>query len=82
MKAEIVGPEFVDDIKLILSLIPQVDSEDKEAYNYMQGLLNYISTCEVNNSEVQKLITYLTEKDRRRGTNWQETFPWLKKYVV
>jgi len=82
MKAEILGPEFINDIKSILSLLPQVDKEDVEAYNYMQGLLNYVSASEVNNNEVQKLLTYLTEKDRRRGTNWQETFPWLKKYVV
>ncbi len=82
LKAEILGPEFAEDSKIILSKMPQVDNNDKEAYNYMQGLLNYITDAEVNNNEVQKLIIYLTEKDRRRGTNWQETFPWLKKYVV
>jgi len=28
-------------------------------------------------TEQQNLKTYLNEIDRRRNTNWRETFPWL-----
>ena len=27
--------------------------------------------------EIQKLYDFLNEMDRRRGTSWPKTFPWL-----
>ena len=38
------------------------------------------SSKDVNIAEVIKLITYLNEMDRRRGTQWEKVFPWLIKY--
>jgi len=82
LKPEILGPEFVEDSKKILALMPQNTAEDLQAYSYMQGILNYVTTSPINQIEIENLIIFLNEKDRRRNTNWQTTFPWLKKYVV
>jgi len=54
-------------------------------YNYMLGIANSIIQSQVDPVEINKLLTYLEEKDRRRGTDWKTLFPWLmeyKKYVV
>jgi hypothetical protein len=43
----------------------------------MHGLLYKTQLAKPNLREIQKLKTFLDEKDRRRGTSWQNTFPWL-----
>jgi hypothetical protein len=81
MKAHILGPdEFRQDVKKIMLLMPRNNDEDLLAYDYMKGILNQILVTEQDADEVKKLITYLDEKDRRRGTDWQSVFPWLTKY--
>jgi organic radical activating enzyme len=79
------GAEFKTDFDHILSLMPQNTDEDKITYKYMLGIANSIIQSEVNPTEITKLLTYLDEKDHRRGTDWETLFPWLleyKKYVV
>jgi sulfatase maturation enzyme AslB (radical SAM superfamily) len=81
MCADIFGPkQFADDITRILKLMPRLDNEDEIAYNYMKGIGDQILASEVNDIEIAKLIAYLDEKDRRRGTNWANVFPWLREY--
>ena len=81
MKSHILGPdEFRQDVEKIMSLMPRNNDEDLLAYDYMKGILNQILVTEQDADEVKKLITYLDEKDRRRGTDWQSVFPWLTKY--
>lgn len=81
MKANIFGPrEFAEDITKIMQLMPCNNNEDLVAYDYMKGILNQIAVTDQNTKEVKKLIVYLDEKDRRRGTNWESVFPWLVKY--
>lgn len=43
----------------------------------MRGIKAVIDTDVVNTDEIAKLHTYLDELDRRRGTNWRTTFPYL-----
>ena len=79
------GDQFKDDFDQILSLMPCVTDEDKITYDYMSGIANSIVQSDINPVEITKLLTYLDEKDRRRGTDWKTLFPWLveyKKYVV
>jgi hypothetical protein len=79
------GSEFKDDFDQVLSLMPQSTDEDKITYNYMLGIANGITQSQIDPGEINKLLTYLDEKDRRRGTDWKTLFPWLveyKKYVV
>lgn len=81
LKGEIFGnKEFVIDEETILSMMPQDTSEDKDAYKYMQGIFKQILAPTQNINEIRNLIIFLNEKDRRRKTNWRQTFPWLIKY--
>jgi organic radical activating enzyme len=84
LKSEIFGKhEFENDANNILKLMPQDTEENINAYQYMQGIFKQILSSETQNIEqIQNLIIYLEEKDRRRNTDWTTTFPWLKKYVV
>jgi hypothetical protein len=77
--------EFAESADYILKLMPTTTNEEQTAYNYMNGIFSEILTDNINIPEIVKLITYLDEKDRRRGTNWETLFPWLiryRKYVV
>ena len=47
----------------------------------MQGIANDILKAEINKTEILKLKTFLDEKDRRRGTNWKQIFPWLETEI-
>lgn len=67
---------FKDDIDKILA---SLDTPETQGYkNYMQSLFNSIKHAEPNPNDITVLKLYLTELDRRRGTNWKETFPWLE----
>jgi hypothetical protein len=86
MDAGIFGmDEFKDDFDCVLSLMPTGTAEEKMTYDYMSGIAGKIVKSKLDPVEITKLLTYLDEKDRRRGTNWHSLFPWLteyKKYVV
>jgi hypothetical protein len=83
MKAGILGGDFwKNNFDNILSLMPIVTDEDKVTKDYMNGIANNIINSQQDQLEIQKLITFLNEKDRRRGTDWQKTFPWLKQFNV
>ena len=78
LKAEILGENFFkDDTKKILDLLPNDTKQNKAAKEYMRGILNQINSAKTNKKEIENLIIYLNEKDRRRGTNWKNIFPWL-----
>jgi organic radical activating enzyme len=63
---------FASDVDKILECIP-----DSTARKYMHGLFCKIQEATPNIKEIQKLKTFLDEKDRRRNTSWKNTFPWL-----
>jgi len=69
---------FEDDFEIILNLMPVSTEKDQLAKKYMQGIADSIVKSQRNTSEILKLKTFLDEKDRRRGTNWRKTFPWLE----
>ena len=46
----------------------------------MTGIIAQFENSDFDSQEIKKLIVYLTEKDRRRGTDWEIVFPWLKEY--
>jgi organic radical activating enzyme len=77
--------EFSQDAEIILQLMSTKTEEDRNAVEYMKGIFSQILSAKLNRQEIAKLIVYLDEKDRRRGTNWETLFPWLigyRKYVV
>jgi hypothetical protein len=65
---------FDSDFDTILNLMPRDISWD-----YMNGIAQLISNSVRDDQEILKLRTFLDEKDRRRKTNWKQTFPWLNK---
>lgn len=83
MRPNIFGAGVFDkDFKTVLQLMPRDSEDDRRAYEYMSGIANEIEMAEINQIEIDNLIVFLNEKDRRRQTNWRTTFPWLTKYVV
>ena len=80
---KIFGKGFYNaDIDAILALMPNTTWQQKEAKKYLLGIQSYLDTCEYDQTSINRLATYLDELDRRRQTNWRNTFPWLEKYVV
>ena len=72
--------EFNEDFQKILSMMETETWRGASAKKYMQGLVDVYKKSIYNKEETLKLITYLTELDHRRNTNWRELFPWLIKY--
>jgi len=78
MNPDILDPEFFDPyFAKVLEAMPAETWQQQEARKYMQGVRQQIASTEKNITEINKLRTYLDELDRRRKTNWRETFPWL-----
>lgn len=72
------GKIFEDDFKRILELMPDETDQDKITKDYMQGIISRILASEPNIQEINKLKTYLIEKDRRRNTDYLSVFPWIE----
>jgi len=67
------------DFEKILSMMQTNTTEQREAKDRMIGIQKYLQSITKHNyAEIEKLHTYLDELDRRRGTNWQQLFPYLK----
>jgi pyruvate-formate lyase-activating enzyme len=75
MDPAILGPGVFDsDFETVLAQMP-----DGVSKQYMAGIFASIQNTKKNPVEMLKLKTFLNEKDRRRGTNWKQLFPWLAK---
>ena len=71
----ILGPGVFDkDFEQTIELMPNDIGKQ-----YMTGIAQSIQNSRRNPTEMLKLLTFLNEKDRRRGTSWQTVFPWLAK---
>jgi hypothetical protein len=70
---------FEKDFDRILELMPRITNEDLLSLQYMQGIVKHYSQSISDQNEMLKLKTFLDENDRRRGTSWTTTFPWLVK---
>lgn len=73
----IFGSVFDQDFESILSLMP--DDINKQ---YMAGIAQSIKTSQRDIEQIRNLEIYLNENDRRRGTDWKQTFPWLVKEIT
>jgi hypothetical protein len=83
LKINILGGDvFEDRWQEILGLMPQDTDENRLAWANMHGIyLKSRSTGPVP-EQIRNLLVYLDEKDRRRGTNWRELFPWLEQFTT
>jgi organic radical activating enzyme len=67
------------DFENIIAAMPHETIEQQEAIPRMIGLQRYLQKSVAHNhSEIKKLHVYLDELDRRRGTDWQKLFSYLK----
>ena len=58
-------------------MMPGNSAAELSSLEHMQGIIRQIQAGPRDVSRINDLKVYLTEIDRRRGTNWQELFPWL-----
>lgn len=74
----ILGPGFFhDDFDKIIALMDTSGDHARQSIEYMKGIQSTLDQrCEDIDSQ-QYLRLYLDEIDRRRGTDWSSTFPWL-----
>lgn len=75
------GGIFDQDFENILALMPSQTDQDCRARSYMQGISTHIASSVANHNAIDNLRHFLDEKDRRRGTSWKKTFPWLIKEI-
>lgn len=76
--ADIFGPGVFDqDFEHVLVAMPESTPDEVSSKEHMRGIMKQITTAPRNSDGIKKLKTYLTEIDRRRGTHWQDLFPWL-----
>lgn len=74
----IFGPGvFEQSFDRTLSLMPHDTDSQKNIREHMESIKLKISAQEKNAKKIQYLKVYLDELDKRRNTNWRETFPWL-----
>lgn len=78
MKPDIFGPDvFRDDIERTLSIMPEDNEQQRNIKEHFQGIAAKIASRPKNPEAIENLKVYLTEMDRRRGTDWTVLFPWL-----
>ena len=78
MVPDIFGPGvFEQDFESILSIMPEATPSDVSAKEHMRGIMKQITHRPRDQSRIDDLKVYLTEIDRRRGTDWTKLFPWL-----
>jgi len=78
MVPDIFGPGvFESDFERILSAMPDKTPSEISAREHMQGIMKQIIHKPRDQSRIDDLKVYLSEIDRRRGTDWTELFPWL-----
>ena len=77
MFVDIFGDIFREDFARALELKPTVTPEETASKNYLLGIAEQSAHPGPNVPEIQKLWDFLNEIDRRRGTSWPKTFPWL-----
>jgi sulfatase maturation enzyme AslB (radical SAM superfamily) len=68
---------YTEYIKEILDLNKEMYKHDNISSMYAEGIFNEIENSPAIPAKIQQLKEELDRLDSRRGTNWQETFPWL-----
>jgi hypothetical protein len=68
---------FESDFERICVAMPNHTEYDRVLVDHMAGIGRQISAAPRNLQQIRGLKDYLTEIDRRRGTDWKTLFPWL-----
>lgn len=69
---------FDEDLKTVLSLMPRGDQWVDSLYDYLEGVVKSINNSSpFNPLRLIAFRVFLDKMDKRKKTNWRETFPWL-----
>lgn len=76
----ILGTGYFDqEFAQILNEMPEETWQQKNAKSLLKGLQLEYNTQKRNPEQIENLLHFLNEMDRRRGLSWRTTFPWLVK---
>lgn len=76
----IFGSGFFDaEIDAVLNEMPNDTWQQQHARSLMAGLKTEFNTHARDPEQIENLLHFLDEIDRRRGLDWRATFPWLAK---
>ena len=73
---------FESDFERILEVMPEHTDRHRHSKEHMAGIIQQITSAPRDTDRIADLKVYLTELDRRRGTNWPELFPWLAELQI
>lgn len=81
LMVDILGNALSDDFDRAIALVPEHSPEQINTKNYLRGIAKQSQSKGVDRDKCLKMVAYLDELDRRRNTNWAETFPKLWDFV-
>lgn len=71
---------FEQQMKSLVNSLPDVTWDDKMTKDTLLGIMSCMEKeCTNNIKKQQDLYAFLEANDKRRNSNWRETFPWLLK---
>lgn len=80
LEIDILGHSvFSKEIVEILDSMPENTDEDILTKQYMSSILSKIVGSTADPRRMKDLQIFLNEKDRRRGTEWEQIFPWIQE---
>jgi hypothetical protein len=69
---------FDKDFETVLSLMPRNNPMNNSSYEYMEGVIKSVNnSIPFDQQKLQSFKIFLDKMDKRKKTNWRETFPWL-----
>jgi hypothetical protein len=68
---------FEQDFERLLAAMRERNPSEVSAKEHMRGIIKQVLHAPKNQDRINDLKVYLTEIDRRRGTDWTQLFPWL-----
>jgi organic radical activating enzyme len=70
---------FENNLAKIKKLLPDETWDDKTTKEVFLGIVsNLKENCNTDIKKQTELLSYLTENDLRRNSNWRNAFPWLE----
>jgi len=70
---------FEQDFERLLDAMRERNPSEVSAKEHMRGIIKQVLHAPKNQDRINDLKVYLTEIDRRRGTDWTQLFPWLQE---
>jgi hypothetical protein len=80
---EVFGPEFFKkDFQKIIDAMPVVTEVEKQSQQHMIGLANRLICSTSQPHKIQNLLSYLSQIDQRRDTDWRKIYTWLDQFQL